>query len=90
MQIEVKIDSAYAEPKVVIWAASMTDEVNDLLNKLSEQAPRILSGSKDGNWISLINTANNFNILIIRQRPKRRAIHTGNLEILDADGSPFR
>lgn len=48
MQIEVKIDSAYTEPKVVIWAASMTEEVNTLLNKLSEQTPRILSGSRDG------------------------------------------
>lgn len=48
MQIEVKIDSAYAEPKVVIWAASMTEEVSRLLDMLSEQTPWILSGCRDG------------------------------------------
>ncbi len=48
MQIEVKIDSAYAEPKVVLWTASMTEEVNRLLDMLSEQTPWILSGCRDG------------------------------------------
>lgn len=48
MQIEVKIDGAYTEPKAVIWTASMTEEVHDLLNKLTDHAPPILSGSKDG------------------------------------------
>lgn len=47
MQLEVKIDSAYIEPKVTIWTASMTKEVDVLLNKLSDQAPQIISGSRD-------------------------------------------
>lgn len=47
MQLEVKIDSSYIEPKVIILAASMTEDVNTILNKLSDQAPQIISGIKD-------------------------------------------
>ncbi len=47
MQLEVKIDSSYTEPKVIILTASMTEEVNTLLNKLSEHAPQLVSGSKN-------------------------------------------
>ncbi len=47
MQLEVKIDSSCIEPKVIILTASMTEEVNIILNKLSNQAPQIISGSKD-------------------------------------------
>ncbi len=47
MQIEVKIDSSCIEPKVMIWTASMTEDVRIILNKLSEQTPQMISGSKD-------------------------------------------
>ena len=47
MQVEIKIDSSYLEPKVVILTAAMTEDVNIILNKLSDQEPQILSGSKD-------------------------------------------
>lgn len=47
MQLEVRIDSSYIEPKVIILTASMTEDVNIILNKLSNQAPQIISGSKD-------------------------------------------
>lgn len=47
MQLEVKIDSSCIEPKVIILTASMTEDVHTILNKLSDYAPRIISGSKD-------------------------------------------
>lgn len=47
MQVEVKIDSSCIEPKVIILTASMTEDVNIILNKLSDYAPQIISGSKD-------------------------------------------
>lgn len=56
MQLEIKIDSSYIEPKVIILTASMTEDVNMILNKLSEQAPQIISGSKD-NKIEVIEQA---------------------------------
>lgn len=57
MQLEVKIDSSYIEPKVIILTASMTEDVNIILNKLSDQAPQIISGSKD-NKIEVIELEN--------------------------------
>lgn len=47
VQVEIKIDPSYTEPKIIIMAASMTEEINNILEKLSEDAPQIISGSKD-------------------------------------------
>lgn len=47
MQVEIKIDSAYADPKVMILTAAMTDEVNRIVKRLSEEYPRMLSGTRD-------------------------------------------
>ncbi len=47
MQLEVKIDSSCTEPKVVILTASMTEEVNMILNRLSDQSPQMITGSRD-------------------------------------------
>lgn len=47
MQVEIKIDTSCAEPKVTIHTASMTEEVRRILNKLSENAPEILSGIRN-------------------------------------------
>lgn len=44
MRIEVKIDTTCSEPKVVIVTDKMTDEINDVLKKLSETAPDIIVG----------------------------------------------
>ncbi len=56
MQFEVKIDSSYIEPKVIILTAFMTEDVNIILSKLSNQTPQIISGSKD-NKIEVIEQA---------------------------------
>lgn len=48
MQVEVKIDDSCSEPKVIILTASITEEVKNLVQKLSENNPRIISGSKNG------------------------------------------
>ncbi len=47
MQVEVKIDSSYTEPKVIIMTSSMTEEVQEIVKKLSDETPRIISGSRD-------------------------------------------
>lgn len=47
MQIELNIDPSCTEPKIVITAASMTEEVNLILNRLSEDVPHIISGLRD-------------------------------------------
>lgn len=47
MQVEIKIDDSYAEPKVLIMTAAVTEEVNAVLRKLSDDVPQIISGSRD-------------------------------------------
>ena len=47
MQVEVKIDSAYAEPKVIVLTSAMTEEVNRLVKKLSEDLPKMLAGIRN-------------------------------------------
>lgn len=44
MQVEIKIDSACKEPKIIILTDRVTDEVNALIGKISENSPKILSG----------------------------------------------
>ncbi len=47
MQLEIKLDGSYTDPKVIVLTAAMTEEVNTILNKLSESTPQIISGSKN-------------------------------------------
>lgn len=46
MQIEIKIDSSQKEPKVIVLTDSMTEEVESIVRKLSEEAPKMLAGFK--------------------------------------------
>lgn len=48
MHVEIKIDDSYQEPKIIILTATMSEEVNHIIQKLSEHTPCIISGSKDG------------------------------------------
>jgi DNA-binding LytR/AlgR family response regulator len=44
MQIEIKIDENCKEPKIIILTDRMTDEINDIFKKLSENVPQMLTG----------------------------------------------
>lgn len=48
MKVELNIDHSCTEPKIIILAASVTEEVNDILKKLSDDMPQVISGSRDG------------------------------------------
>lgn len=48
MQVEIKIDASYTEPKVIILTNAMTEEVNAIVQKLSDHNLPIISGSRDG------------------------------------------
>ncbi len=41
MQVEIRIDSSYTDPKIIILTASMTDDVNCIVKKLSEDVSQI-------------------------------------------------
>ncbi|MCX4339104.1 MAG: LytTR family DNA-binding domain-containing protein [Lachnospiraceae bacterium] len=48
MQVEIKIDASCSEPKVIILTDTMTEEVNAIVQKLSDRNLPIISGTKDG------------------------------------------
>lgn len=47
MQVEIKIDPSCTEPRILIVTDSVTEEISRVVKKLSEEAPQVLSGSKD-------------------------------------------
>lgn len=53
MQIEIEIDSKYTEPKVIVLADKMTDEISDIVRKLSGDAPESIAGFSDGKAVLL-------------------------------------
>lgn len=53
MQVEVRLDPAHIEPRVIILTASMTSEVTALVNQLTQEAPSMLTGVKDEKLILL-------------------------------------
>lgn len=46
MEVEIKIDAAYEQPKVIVLTDRMTDEVSTLIRKLSEEPQEVLAGFK--------------------------------------------
>lgn len=47
VQVEVKLDAALTEPKVIILTNRMTDEVNALIQMLSETEPKLITGFRE-------------------------------------------
>lgn len=56
MQIEVKIDSTCAEPKVIIVTDKMTEEVQRIMSLIADDSPQVLSGFK-GDVLVVIDPA---------------------------------
>ncbi len=48
MRIEIKIDQTCEELKVIVITDKMTEKVNEVVKKLSEQTPQILAGFRNG------------------------------------------
>ena len=44
MQVEIKIDVSVTEPKVIILTGQMTDEINEIVRRLSETEPQMIAG----------------------------------------------
>lgn len=48
MRIEIRIDASCKEPKLLIVTDKMTEELQDLVRKLSDVSPQVLIGFADG------------------------------------------
>lgn len=47
MQIEISIDEKYKIPKIIIKTDKVTDEVTEVMKKLSEDVPKVITGFKE-------------------------------------------
>ena len=47
MQIEIKIDEKCKEPKIIVMTDKMTDEVNAIIKRLSDEQPQVIAGFRD-------------------------------------------
>ncbi len=47
MQIEIKIDENCKEPKIIVVTDKMTDEINFILKRLSDEQPKMIAGFKE-------------------------------------------
>ena len=47
MQVEVRIDQSVTNPKVIIVTGEITEEVNALVQTLSESEPRMIAGFRE-------------------------------------------
>lgn len=56
MQIELRLDAACQEPKIIIQAREMTPEVSAALRALSQDAPPLLAGFQ-GDTVTLLTQA---------------------------------
>jgi Response regulator of the LytR/AlgR family len=48
MQVEIKLDDTCTEPKVIIVVDELTDEINEIVKKLSETHLQAIAGFRDG------------------------------------------
>lgn len=53
MQIEIKIDRDVTEPKIIIVTNRMTDEVSELIKKLSLESSQIIAGFQNSEIVLL-------------------------------------
>lgn len=47
MKIEIKIDEDYTETKIVVVTSKVTEEVNEIVKRLSSEQPQMIAGFKD-------------------------------------------
>lgn len=48
MKLEIKLDPARSEPLVTVQAEEITPEVDEIVRRLTQETPRLLTGSRDG------------------------------------------
>ena len=47
MQIEIRIDEKCKEPKIIVMTDKMTDEVNAIIKRLSDEQPQVIAGFRE-------------------------------------------
>ena len=47
MKIEIKIDEGCTDAKIIVVTSKVTEEVNEIIKRLSSEQPQMIAGFKD-------------------------------------------
>lgn len=61
MQIEIKIDSACLEPKIIVVTDKVDERVNGLIRRLSEETPQVIAGFR-GDEVRLLEQSDIYRV----------------------------
>lgn len=67
MKIEIKLDKNQHETRVLIIAEKMSDDVNEIMRRLSEETSRVIAGFKD-NVLEILEPASIYRIYSANQK----------------------
>lgn len=48
MEIEIKVDNSCKEPKIIVMTNEVTEEINNLVKRISQVAPQMMIGFREG------------------------------------------
>lgn len=74
MQIEIRIDENCKEPKILVVADKITDEVNDIIKRLSGQQPQMLAGFKEGT-VEVLEPADIYRVFTVSGKVFAETMH---------------
>ena len=51
MQVEVKVDENCKATRIIIVTDKMTEEINEIIKRLSDEQPKMIAGFKAGEYL---------------------------------------
>lgn len=54
MKIEIKIDEACTETKIIVVTSKVTEELGEIVKRLSSEQPQMIAGFQDGQAVMLV------------------------------------
>lgn len=73
MQIEIKIDEKCKEPKIIVMTDKMTDEVNAIIKRLSDEQPQVIAGFRE-DVVEVLDPSEIYRVLLNQVRCLPRQI----------------
>ena len=75
MQIEIKIDEECTETKIVVVTSKVTEEVNEIVKRLSSEQPQMIAAFKD-DQATMLDPTKSIGSMHRRARsmPRRKAV----------------
>lgn len=74
MQIEIKIDENCKVPKIIIVTDKMTDEINAIIKRLSDEQPHMIAGFKENN-VRVLEPSDIYRVFAVSGKVFAETIH---------------